>query len=153
MPRKFLNIMSRNKQIHIKPKPFSSLSPLVLLGFSGGASGKEPTCQCKRHKRHGFDPWVGKIPWRWAWQPTPVFLPGESPWTEEPARLQPIELQRVGHNCSDLTQHSIRFIAKLRLQRKLRYRELSLNHLPLHVHSVPFINIAHQSSTLQFLKL
>ena len=29
-------------------------------------------------KRHGFDPWVGKIPWRRAWQPTPVFLPGES---------------------------------------------------------------------------
>ena len=31
-----------------------------------------------RHKRWGFDPWVGKIPWRRAWQPTPVFLPGES---------------------------------------------------------------------------
>ena len=28
-------------------------------------------------RRHGFDPWVGKIPWRKAWQPTPVFLPGE----------------------------------------------------------------------------
>ena len=28
--------------------------------------------------RLGFDPWVGKIPWRRAWQPTPVFLPGES---------------------------------------------------------------------------
>ena len=33
--------------------------------------------------RPGFDPWVGKIPWRRAWKPTPVFLPGESPWTEE----------------------------------------------------------------------
>ena len=29
-------------------------------------------------ERCGFDPWVGKIPWRRAWQPTPVFLPGES---------------------------------------------------------------------------
>ena len=49
-------------------------------GFPGGASGKEPACQrqCKRRKRHGFDPWVGKIPWKMAWQPTPVFLPGES---------------------------------------------------------------------------
>jgi len=28
--------------------------------------------------RCGFDPWVRKIPWRRAWQPTPVFLPGES---------------------------------------------------------------------------
>ena len=47
------------------------------MGFPGGPSGKEP-CQCRRHKRHGFNPWVGKIPWRKAWQPTPVFLPGES---------------------------------------------------------------------------
>jgi len=31
-----------------------------------------------------FDPWLGKIPWRRAWQPTPVFLPGESSWTEDP---------------------------------------------------------------------
>ena len=30
------------------------------------------------HAGDGFDPWVGKIPWRMAWQPTPVFLPGES---------------------------------------------------------------------------
>ena len=36
--------------------------------------------------RRRFDPWVGKIPWRRAWQPTPVFLPGE--WTEEPGGLQ-----------------------------------------------------------------
>ena len=47
-------------------------------GFLGGASGKEPTCKCRRHKRHGFDPWIRKIPWRRAWQPTPVLLPGES---------------------------------------------------------------------------
>ena len=46
--------------------------------FSGGASGKEPACQCRRHKRPGFDPWVGKIPSRRAWKPTVVFLPGES---------------------------------------------------------------------------
>ena len=46
-------------------------------GFPGSTSGKEPACQCGRHKRHGFDPWVGKIPWRRAWQPTTVFLPEE----------------------------------------------------------------------------
>ena len=45
--------------------------------FPGGASGKEPACQWSRHKRRGFDPWVGKIPWRRAWQPTLGFLPGE----------------------------------------------------------------------------
>ena len=48
------------------------------LGFSAGASGKEPAGQCRRHRRHGFDPWVGKIPWRRAQQPILVFLPGES---------------------------------------------------------------------------
>ena len=32
--------------------------------FPGGASGKDSVCQCRRHKGHGFHPWVGKIPWR-----------------------------------------------------------------------------------------
>ena len=50
----------------------------INLGFPDGASGKEHACQCRRHKRCGFDPSVGKIPWRRAWQPTPVFLPEES---------------------------------------------------------------------------
>jgi len=54
------------------------VSPFVSEGFPGGASGKEPTCWCRRCKRCRFHPWVGKIPWRRAWQPTPVFLPGES---------------------------------------------------------------------------
>ena len=45
----------------------------------------------------GFNPRVGKIPWRRAWQPTPVFLPGESPWTEEPGGLQSMGSQRVEH--------------------------------------------------------
>ena len=47
-------------------------------GFPGGASGKEPACQCRRHERPRFDAWVRKIPWRRTWQPTPVFLPGDS---------------------------------------------------------------------------
>ena len=46
--------------------------------LSSGTSGKGPTCQWRRRKRWGFDPWVRKICWRMAWQPTPVFLPGES---------------------------------------------------------------------------
>ena len=54
---------------------------IVLLpraGCPGGASGKEPACQCRRHKRGGFDPWVGMIPLRRAWQSTPVSWPGKS---------------------------------------------------------------------------
>ena len=46
-------------------------------GFPGSASGK-PTCQYRRLKRPGFDPWVRKIPCRRKWQPTAVFLPGAS---------------------------------------------------------------------------
>ena len=60
-------------------------------------SGKEPACQCRRH---GFDLWVGKIPWRRAWQPTPVFLPGES-HGPEPGGLRSIGSQRTGHGWSD----------------------------------------------------
>ena len=63
-----------------------------------GASGKEPACWCSRHKRCRFDPWVGEIPWRRAWQPAPVFLPGNIPWTEEPGGLQSTGSQRAGHD-------------------------------------------------------
>ena len=60
------------KRCHfIKKKTF-------LEGIPGGTSGKESACQYRRCKRPGFHPWVRKIPWRRAWQPTPVFLPGES---------------------------------------------------------------------------
>jgi len=68
------------------------------MDFPGGASGKEPTCQCRRCKRYRFDPWVRKILGRRAWQHTPVFLPEESPWTGEPGWLQSIGSQRVGQN-------------------------------------------------------
>ena len=50
----------------------------VILSFtqqlSWGLSGEEST---RQYRRPGFDSWVGKIPCRGAWQPSPVFLPGE----------------------------------------------------------------------------
>ena len=52
---------------------------IMSLGFTHvGASGKNLACQSRRHKRCNFGLWVGKISWRRAWQPTLVFLPGES---------------------------------------------------------------------------
>jgi len=51
--------------------------------------------QCERP---GFNLWIGKIPWRRAWQHSPVFLPGESLWTEEPGRLKSMGSQRVRHD-------------------------------------------------------
>ena len=51
----------------------------IFLGFPDDSGSTRILLQ---DRRPGFNPWVGKIPWRRAWQPTPVFLPGEAPWTE-----------------------------------------------------------------------
>ena len=51
---------------------------VTLLGFPGGARGKELDYQWRKRKRCEVNPWVGKIPWRRSWQSTPVFLSGES---------------------------------------------------------------------------
>ena len=69
------------------------------MEFPGGARGKEPSCRCRTHKRHGFHPCVRKIPCRRAWQPSPVVSSGEfhgqrslagySPWG--PKELDTIE--------------------------------------------------------------
>ena len=63
-----------------------------MLGLPGGARGKEPPANAG-DMRHEFDPWVRKIPWRRAQLPTPVFLPGDSTWIEEPGGLQSLGLQ------------------------------------------------------------
>ena len=49
--------------------------PQVFGSFPGGSDGKESAGNAGDS---GFDPWVGKIPWKRVWQPIPVFLPGES---------------------------------------------------------------------------
>ena len=72
---------------------------LTLYWASPWLSGKDTACQCRRQRRLVFDSWVKKICWWRAWQPTPVFLPGEAhgqrslgaiPWS-----------RRVGHDWSD----------------------------------------------------
>ena len=55
---------------------------------------KESSCQCRRR---GFDPWVGKKPWRRKWQPTPVFLPEASHGWRSLADYSPWD-HRVGHD-------------------------------------------------------
>ena len=57
--------------------PFILFSYFIVLDMLPRLC-REPTFQCRRHKRHRFDPWVKRITWRRAWQATPVFLPGES---------------------------------------------------------------------------
>ena len=46
----------------------------IYLYVLPSTSGKEPACQCRGCKGHRFHPWVGKIPWRRARQPTSVFF-------------------------------------------------------------------------------
>ena len=72
----------------------------IYMGFPAGASGKELTCQRRRCRRRRFNPWVRKIPWRRAWQPTPVFLPGESHGQRGLVGYSP-RGQGVGHDWSD----------------------------------------------------
>ena len=72
-------------------------------GFPGGFIGKEPARQCRRHEKCRFDSWLGKIHWRRAWQPTPVFLPGEFHGQRSLAGYS-LWGHRVGHNWSNLAQ-------------------------------------------------
>ena len=71
---------------------------------SDSTSGKEPACQCRSRKRCGFDPWVGKIPWRREWQPTPVFLPEKSHGQRSLVGYGP--QGRKDSDTSEATQHS-----------------------------------------------
>ena len=53
----------------------------IIINYTTASLGAQQSricLQCRSCRRLGFDPWVGKIPWRRAWLPTPVFLPGES---------------------------------------------------------------------------
>ena len=78
-----------------------------ILGFPGGTSGKEPMCQRWRHKRHGFDPWLGRIlVWR-ILVCIPSILVWRTLWTEKPGRLEFTSLT-VGHGWSECSigQHT-----------------------------------------------
>ena len=69
-------------------------------GLPWCSDGKESTCNVGdlgSIEPPRFNLWVGKIPWKKTWQLTPVFLPGDSQWTEEPGCLQSMGLQRVLH--------------------------------------------------------
>ena len=67
----------------------------VFLGFPGGSDCKESACNAGDL---GSVPRLGRFPWRRKWQPTPVFLPREFPWTEDPGGLRSVGSQRVGHD-------------------------------------------------------
>ena len=70
-------------------------------GSPGGSVGNESTCQCRRHKRHRFDPWVRKIPWSRKQQPPPVFLLGKFH-----RQRNLVGYSRWDHKGLDVTEHT-----------------------------------------------
>ena len=74
------------------------ISSQDYTGLPRWHSGKESACQCKRHR---FDPWVGKSPWRRKWQPTPVFWPRKSHGQRSLVGYSP-----QGHKELDMTEHT-----------------------------------------------
>ena len=80
-------------------KPILYIVVCVCYRLPRRLSDKTPACQCWRHKRCWFNPWVRKIPWRREWQPTAVFLPGKSHGQRSLAGYSP-----WGHKESDTTE-------------------------------------------------
>ena len=71
-------------------------------GYEFGTVGKESTCQCRRCKILGFDPWVRKTPWSREWQPTPIFLLGKFHGQRSLVAYIPWECIEL-----DLTEHAL----------------------------------------------
>ena len=82
----------------------TELSAWLQIRAGGGwrfprqPSGTKSACQCRRHQRPGFDPWVRKMPWRRAWQCAPGFWPGEHHKQRTLAGCSPRGSQRVRHD-------------------------------------------------------
>ena len=98
-------------------KHFGQLS--ISIGLPRWFSGKESACQCRTCRRHLFNPWFRKIPWRRNWQHTPVFLPGKSHRQRGLAGKQSTGSQRVGqdlvtkHACSTFMALSLSLLSRL----------------------------------------
>ena len=78
-----------------------------FLGLPWWLNGKESACQCRRH---GFNPWVGKIPWKRKWQPTWVFLPGKSHGQRSLVGYSPWGHKKVRHDLATKHQQTIRLL-------------------------------------------
>ena len=92
----------------------------VVSKFPGGTRGKGPIGLCRRC---GFNPWIGKIPWRRKWQPIPVFLPGEphgqrslagsSPWDHKESDATGVNQQSTEHK-HPITPHTDQHLVSIR---------------------------------------
>ena len=78
---------------------------LTIAQYKGLPSWLRWQSICLQCSRHGFDPWIRKIHWRWKWQPTPVFLPGESHGQRSLVGCSPKRC-RIGLDCVTDPQHT-----------------------------------------------
>ena len=95
-----LNYSTPSLSVIVSPANFSLYQKVYIfvLTILNCLNGKESTCQCRRRRRHGSHPCLGKIPLEGAMQPTPVVLPAESYGQRRFASYSPWGSQRVGHN-------------------------------------------------------
>ena len=98
----------------------------------GEGNGNPLQFSCRRLKRHGLDLWVGKIPWRRAWQPTPIFLHEKS------------------HGRSSLAGYIVHKFAKIRTQLK---RLSTHTNMMIRITSTSFINHANKERVSEILKV
>ena len=86
----------------VLPMNIQNWFPLRLTGWIPFLSRDPQESSPAQYKRSGFNPWVEKILWRWKWQPTPMFLPGEfhREWSL-------MGFSRLGHKKSDTTEKEI----------------------------------------------
>ena len=106
------------------------------MGFPCGLVVKNLPVMQESHRRINFYPWVGKIPWRRKSHPAPAVLPGKSPWTEEPGKLQSMGSQK--------SQRQMSITATTKHSKGLGMREVTLS-----IHYLSFI-LCLQPSTYQF---
>ena len=82
--------------------PGSGRSPGAGIDYPLQYSGASLVAQLVKNPPAMWETWVLSLGWEdileEGWQPIPVFLPGEAPWTEEPSRLQSMRSQRVGQD-------------------------------------------------------
>ena len=106
------------------------------MGFPGSLDSKESACQCGRPR---FDHWVRKIPWRREWQPTPIFLPRESPGQRSLEGYRPLGSKEL--DMAEQLTFSLFFHAVAKLSKSNQRYELCLYRVKSH----------HSSASLRFL--
>ena len=92
------------ESVHVRGLGFLNSNTFLSLNSHVGLpkclSGEESACQCKRCRKHGFSPWIRKIPWSRKWQPTPVLLPEKFH-----GQRSLVGYSSWGGKESDMTQH------------------------------------------------